>query len=492
MISYAAIAILLAYGVYRLLQVGKREPGLPPGPPTVPIFGNMLQLAPRETEWQLTEWHKTYGPIFSLKLGGDTLIVIKDREAIRDLWEKKALIYSDRAESYVASLLTKNHHAAFQSMGPAWRDRRKLISHHYSPQQCDTIHAEYQNAEVLALIKTLIDDPEDFYQLLKRYAAAVTGSLTYGKRPKTFDDSLCQDVVAAMGYIAENMEVGATPPVDQWPFTVLRWMPGQFAFWKRRAMEHGKRMDALFSKLWNEFLERRTAGRMNGCLFDKFLNEAGSKGGESLGSWQWGLHSLQFLGGEILEGGADTTSSTLISFVMAMACYPEAQAKCQAQIDAAIGSDRTPGWALHMDEEYYPEPEKFLPDRCTTFRYEGRTKLADHYQGNAEWQHRDHYGYGGGRRICPGMHLAERNLWRAISKILWAFEITPIVDPLTGVPKPPSTTAFSVNGEESAFFGGAVRVAHPFDVNIKPRSPKHVAVLLKEYEAAQSILKKYD
>lgn len=100
---------------------------------------------------RLTEWHKKYGPIFSLKLGGDTLIVIKDREAIRDLWEKKALIYSNRAESYVAGLLTKSHHAAFQSMGPAWRDRRKLISHHYSPQQCDTVHAEYQNAEYVSL-----------------------------------------------------------------------------------------------------------------------------------------------------------------------------------------------------------------------------------------------------------------------------------------------------------------------------------------------------
>lgn len=90
------------------------------------------------------------------------------------------------------------------------------------------------------------------------------------------------------------------------------------------------------------------------------------------------------------------------------------------------------------------------------------------------------------------MHLAERNLWRAISKILWAFEITPIVDPITGIPKPPSTTAFSVNGEKSAFFGGAVRVAYPFDVNIKPRSSKHVAVLIKEYEAARATLEKYD
>jgi cytochrome P450 len=100
---------------------------------------------------RLTEWHKQYGPIISLKLGSDTLIVLNDREAIRDLWEKKSASYSDRAPSYVADLLTQGHHAAFQSMGDSWRDRRKLISHHFSPQQCDTVHATYQDAELVIL-----------------------------------------------------------------------------------------------------------------------------------------------------------------------------------------------------------------------------------------------------------------------------------------------------------------------------------------------------
>lgn len=35
---------------------------------------------------------------------------------------------------------------------------------------------------------------------------------------------------------------------------------------------------------------------------------------------------------------------------------------------------------------------------------------------------RDHYGYGSGRRLCPGIHLAERNLWLAVAKLCWAFE----------------------------------------------------------------------
>lgn len=35
-----------------------------------------------------------------------------------------------------------------------------------------------------------------------------------------------------------------------------------------------------------------------------------------------------------------------------------------------------------------------------------------------------HFTFGAGRRVCPGFHLAERNLFIAISRILWAFNIT--------------------------------------------------------------------
>jgi hypothetical protein len=51
MFLYFLLALFI-YGLYRLLQFGKSESGLPPGPPTVPIFGNMLQMPATQTEWQ--------------------------------------------------------------------------------------------------------------------------------------------------------------------------------------------------------------------------------------------------------------------------------------------------------------------------------------------------------------------------------------------------------------------------------------------------------
>jgi cytochrome P450 len=37
---------------------------------------------------------------------------------------------------------------------------------------------------------------------------------------------------------------------------------------------------------------------------------------------------------------------------------------------------------------------------------------------------RDHYSYGGGRRICPGMHVAERSLFINLARLLWGFDIS--------------------------------------------------------------------
>lgn len=55
-----------------------------------------------------------------------------------------------------------------------------------------------------------------------------------------------------------------------------------------------------------------------------------------------------------------------------------------------------PVWALHHSDEY-EDDESFIPER-----YLKHTKLANDYAGSSDWENRDHYGYGAGRRVCPG------------------------------------------------------------------------------------------
>ena len=90
-------------------------------------------------------------------------------------------------------------------------------------------------------------------------------------------------------------------------------------------------------------------------------------------------------------------------------------------------------WGLHMDPNQEHDPAAFI-----TERFANHPSLAPEYVAG-KWENRDHYGYGVSRRVCPGIHLAERNMFLAIAKLLWAFEFQPgnagepnDSDPVTG------------------------------------------------------------
>lgn len=69
---------------------------LPPGPPRLPIIGNLHQ-APKEAVWiTYQKWVERYGPLVYLNFGGTDVLLIGDHEVAKDLLDKKANVYSSR------------------------------------------------------------------------------------------------------------------------------------------------------------------------------------------------------------------------------------------------------------------------------------------------------------------------------------------------------------------------------------------------------------
>jgi cytochrome P450 len=137
-----------------------------------------------------------------------------------------------------------------------------------------------------------------------------------------------------------------------------------------------------------------------------------------------------------------------------------------------------PIWSVHHGERYgYDDPFAFNPDR-----YLNHPKLANDYAGSPDYNKRDHYGYGSGRRMCPGIHLAERNQWRIAAKVLWAFEIIEPTDPKTG------------QGilDVDAYTEGLLHAPLPYQVIFKPRSEAHIATIRREYKAAMAALEPFE
>ena len=71
------------------------------------------------------------------------------------------------------------------------------------------------------------------------------------------------------------------------------------------------------------------------------------------------------------------------------------------------------------------------------------------------------------RRICPGIHVAERELWLAISRLLWSFKIE-------SVPGEP------INLVE--YEGKSGRTPLPYRVQLIPRHDRVAALLEAEKE----------
>jgi cytochrome P450 family 619 len=126
-------------------------------------------------------------------------------------------------------------------------------------------------------------------------------------------------------------------------------------------------------------------------------------------------------------------------------------------------------WAMHHDETRWERPSDFMPERYAAF-----PKLASNY--TSDGPDRDHFGYGGGRRVCPGIHLAERNLFVAMAKLLWAFDIRKKTDDDSKV--------------ESSI--GFLQCVSDYECVITPRSEKRAETIRKEFQEAAHIFSDYD
>lgn len=73
-------------------------------------------------------------------------------------------------------------------------------------------------------------------------------------------------------------------------------------------------------------------------------------------------------------------------------------------------------------------PRAFDPSR-----HAPEVTLNENYGIDPDSSKRAHFTFGGGRRVCPGYHVAQRGLFIATSRLLWAFKFERAIDE-SGVP----------------------------------------------------------
>ncbi|KAH0877431.1 hypothetical protein HID58_064825, partial [Brassica napus] len=127
----------------RFRQSSPRSATLPPGPPRLPIIGNIHQVG-KLPHRSFADLSRTYGPIMHLKFGRLNTVIITLPEAAREVLRTHDQTLSDhKAPNAVRSI---SHHkvsaAWIHPFSARWRLLRKLsVTHLFSPQRIEATKA---------------------------------------------------------------------------------------------------------------------------------------------------------------------------------------------------------------------------------------------------------------------------------------------------------------------------------------------------------------
>ncbi|KAL7751197.1 hypothetical protein RI367_003403 [Sorochytrium milnesiophthora] len=434
---------------------------IPPGPTPLPVFGSFWSLT-KYPELVFTDWARKYGNLYSVWLGNQLFVIVSDPAIAKDLLITRGKTYSSRKLMFVKSqTIFTGRGITASPYNDTWRSHRRIATRMLHPSAVDG-YTHVLDFEALELVKTLYRDgqagraPVNPQPHAGRCSLNNMLTIVFATRTDSLDDPL---VATALKISREFMN--CTGPVANLVdyIELMQYLPTEM---RRRGRKLHEELIRVYGGMISDVEQRMAAGEaVPDCLVKDMLLSCKE---EDL-DWK----DMCILASAFMIGGVETTAAIMQWFAALIPSYPEIQAKAHAELDRVVGRERLPTmadeaslpyiraiikeiervhnpfwlgtphyttaddvyqghfipkdtvvllntWAMHMNPQRYPEPEKFLPERFlsdTTSQSES-VNLADPYA-------RDHWMFGAGRRICPGIAVAEREIFLAVARMLWCF-----------------------------------------------------------------------
>lgn len=395
------------------------KPGLPPGPKGTLIGGNVSQIGPRRVDFFL-DLARTYGSIASFRAGRWRLFLVSDPELIQQVLVTDARHYVKHFGARAFKPILGN--GLVTSEGEFWLSQRRLMQPAFLKAQVLSyapIMADLANAMVSKWAPGRAVDLEYEFSVL---TSAIALKTLFGLDDRGNHEGVYRSLMEAFDLLTVRLDATFKLPIS---------FPTPANIKIRRAI-------ARVIDLIDDFIARGRSRPLGNDLLSTMImaqREDGSRmtdqqlrdeamtlylaGYETTAltlTWSWYLLSQHPSAERKLAdewarvlGGQTPTANDLAALPYtaavineAMRLYPPVYAiGREATTDLELGGYRVKRgytilmsqWVSHRDPKYFPEPERFLPERWLDGLATRLPKFA-------------YYPFGGGQRLCIGSHFA--------------------------------------------------------------------------------------
>lgn len=339
--TFFLIAFFLSGLIFFLTRtLIKNRPKLPPGPLGWPIVGNLFQVARSKKPFfeYIEDQRRIYGPIFTLKMGTTTMVVLSDSNLVHEALIKTGAVFADRPRENPTRIIFSSNKFSVNSAvyGPIWRTlRRNMVENMLSSGKVKEFHGVREKA-MEKFVKRLRDEAKannGVVLVLKNARFAVFWILL----TMCFGFEMEEETVEKMDEILKSVLITLEPRIDDY-FPILTPF---FSREKNRANLVRKKQVEFVIELINRRRRALENPASDGTatsfsyldtLFDLKIDGRGG-GGKSSATDE----ELVTLCSEFLNGGTDTTA-TVIEWGMAeLIGNPEVQRKVAEEIKETVG-----------------------------------------------------------------------------------------------------------------------------------------------------------
>jgi cytochrome P450 len=395
----------------------------PPGPRGNPFFGRLVGASRRDPLGFMLGLAREYGDLCTFRVGRERVYFVNSPEGVRDVLTNHYGNFlkgngKQKARRFLGEglLLSEGelHRSQRRLAQPAFHRQRIAAYAEEMGAAADRLASRWRDAEVL-----------DVWPEMLRLTLGIVGRTLFGA-----------DVES------ESDEVGGAMRAATLQYRAFK-LPGA-KLWERLPLPHLLRFQRGKRRLREVVLrlveERRREGRDHGDLLSMLLAAEGEGGGARMTAEQVWDEALT-----IFIAGYDTTATALMWTWYALSQNPEAESRLHAELDEVLDGERPAGfedlprlrytervlceamrlypptwrlvrralrdfkvgrytvpggalvvvcqYAMHRDPRFFPDPERFDPERWTPEARSARPPYS-------------FFPFGGGPRRCLGESFA--------------------------------------------------------------------------------------